>query len=122
MDFKVGNTYLEVKTPLTEIQVKYGKNVKTIKQSPFSSTSRMQKHVNELAESLKEHERAIFLEVLQYKVTQPKQRLHSTHYEEVKATVEEALTKGVEFYKIELDFKPDGVSIHKIYRTIFNEK
>ena len=122
LDFKVGNTYLEVKTPLTEIQVKYGKNVKTIKQSPFSSTSRMQKHVNELAESLKEHERAIFLEVLQYKVTQPKQRLHSIHYEEVKATVEEALTKGVEFYKIELDFKPDGVSIHKIYRTIFNEK
>lgn len=64
LDFKVGNTYLEVKTPLTEIQVKYGKNVKTIKQSPFSSTSRMQKHVNELAESLKEHERAILLEVL----------------------------------------------------------
>ncbi len=122
LDFKVGNTYLEVKTPLTEIQVKYGKNVKTIKQSPFSSTSRMQKHVNELAESLKKHERAIFLEVLQYKVTQPKQRLHSTHHEEVKATVEEALTKGVEFYKIELDFKPDGVSIHKIYKTIFDEK
>ena len=119
LDFKVGDTYLEVKTPLTEIQVKYGKNIKTIKQAPFSSTSRMQKHVNELAESLKEKERAIFLEVLQYKVTEPKERLHSTHYEEVKATIEEALKKGVEFYKIELDFKPDGVSLHKVYKTVF---
>lgn len=26
LDFKVGNTYLEVKTPLTTINVKYGKN------------------------------------------------------------------------------------------------
>ena len=79
----------------------------------------MQKHVNELAGSLKEHERAIFLEVLQYKVTEPKERLHSTHYEEVKETIEDALTKGVEFYKIELDFKPDGVSLHKAYKTEF---
>lgn len=78
----------------------------------------LQKHVNELAESLKENERAIFLKVLQYKVTEPKERLHSTHYEEVKATIEEALKKGVEFYKIELDFKPDGVSLHKVYKTV----
>lgn len=119
LDFKVGDTYLEVKTPLTEIQVKYGKNIKTIKQTPFSSTDRMVKHVNELASSLKENERAIFLEVLQYKITEPKQRLHSTHYEEVSNTIKEALNKGVEFYKIELDFKPSGVSIHKIYKTEF---
>ena len=111
--------YLEAKTPLNEIQVKYGKNIKIIRQAPFSSTSRMQKLVNELSESLKEHERAIFLEVLQYKVTEPKERLHSTHYEEVKATIEEAVTKGVEFYKIELDFKSDGVSLYKIYKTVF---
>ena len=119
LDFKVGNTYLEVKTPLTEIQVKYGKNIKTHPQIPFSSTERMQKHVNELAESLKDNERAIFLEVLQYRITEPKERLHSTHYEEVKKTVEDAYKKGVEFYKIELDFKPDKVSLYKINKTEF---
>ena len=119
LDFKIGNTYLEVKTPLTEIQVKYGTNIKTHPQTPFSSTGRMQKHVNELAESLKENERAIFLEVLQYRITEPKERLHSTHYEEVKKTVEDAYNKGVEFYKIELDFKPNNVSLYRISKTEF---
>ena len=117
VDFKVGDTYLEVKTPLTEIQVKYGKNVKTHPQTPFSSTGRMQKHVAELAASLKSHERAILLEVLQYRITEPKERLRSTHYEEVKKTVEEAVNKGVEFYRLEFDFKPDGISLYRVCKS-----
>ena len=119
LDFKVGNTYLEVKTPLTEIQVKYGSQIKTHPQTPFSSTERMQKHVKELADSLKDNERAIFLEVLQYRITETKERLHSTHYEEVKRTVEDAYKKGVEFYRIELDFRPAGIRLHKIEKTVF---
>lgn len=119
LDFKVGDTYLEVKTPLTEIQVKYGENVKTHKQTPFSSTSRMQRHVSELAESLKDHERAVFLEVLQYRITEEKERLRSTHYEEVGKAVKDAYEKGVAFYRIELDFKPNGVTLHRITKTVF---
>ena len=52
LDFLVGDTYLEVKTPLTTINVAYGKNIKTLPPKPFSSTQRMVKHVNELAASL----------------------------------------------------------------------
>ena len=55
LDFKVGDTYLEVKTPLTTINVKYGKNIKTLPPKPFSSTDRMVKHLKELAGSLQDH-------------------------------------------------------------------
>lgn len=119
LDFKIGNTYLEVKTPLTTINVKYGKNIKTLPQKPFSSTERMVKHVNELASSLHEHERAVFLQVFQYRITERKERLRSTNYEAVFKTVQTAIKKGVEFYEIQLDFKPDGVSLYKIEKSKF---
>ena len=72
LDFKVGDTYLEVKTPLTTINVKYGERIRTMSQKPFSSTERMVKHVNELMNSLNEHERAVFLQVYQYRITERK--------------------------------------------------
>ena len=52
LDFLVGNTYLEVKTPLTTLNVKYGNNIKTKPATPFSATDRFTKHINELARSL----------------------------------------------------------------------
>lgn len=117
LDFKVGDTYLEVKTPLTTINVKYGDNIKVLPQKPFSSTDRMVKHVNELASSLSSHERAIFLQVFQYRITQRKERLHSTHYQEVSKTIHDARNKGVEFWEIQMEFKPEGVTLYKVERS-----
>ena len=119
LDFKIGDTYLEVKTPLTTINVKYGLAIKTLPPKPFSSTARMQKHIAELATSLQEHERAIFLQVYQYRITEKKERLHSTHYEEVSQAVNTALDRGVEFYEIQLDFQPEGVKLHKVEKSVF---
>ena len=117
LDFMVGDTYLEVKTPLTTINVKYGESIKTLPPKPFSSTDRMVKHVNELAGSLLEHERAIFLQVYQYRITERKERLRSTHYEEVKHTMQDAKDRGVEFWEIQMDFRPEGVSLYKVERS-----
>ena len=72
LDFKVGNIYIEVKTPLMMVSVKYSKNIKTCPKSPSSSTERFSKHIKELAESLKKEERAILLIVNQYRVTEKK--------------------------------------------------
>ena len=117
LDFKVGDTYLEVKTPLTTINVKYGETIKTLPPKPFSSTDRMVKHVNELAGSLSEHERAIFLQVYQYRITERKERLRSTHYEEVSETIHRAAEQGVEFWEIQMDFRPEGVSLYNVERS-----
>lgn len=117
LDFKVGNTYLEVKTPLTTINVKYGKNIRTLPPKPFSSTDRMVKHVRELEESLQDHERAVFLQVFQYRITERKERLHSTHYEEVSRVIAEASGRGVEFWEVQMDFRPEGVTLYKVERS-----
>ncbi len=117
LDFKVGDTYLEVKTPLTTINVKYGQHVKTLPPKPFSSTDRMVKHVNELAGSLDAHEKAVFLQVFQYRITERKKRLRSTHYEEVSRTISAAAEKGVEFWEVQMDFRPEGVYLYSAARS-----
>ena len=108
---------MEVKTPLTTINVKYGKNIKTLPPKPFSSTDRMVKHLKELAESLKDHEKAVFLQVFQYRITEKKERLRSTHYEEVSQTFRDAAKAGVEFWEIQVDFRPEGVTLYRVMRS-----
>lgn len=117
LDFKVGDVYLEVKTPLTTINVKYGQNIKTLPPKPFSSTDRMVKHLKELAGSLEYHEKAVFLQVFQYRMTDKKERLRSTHYEEVAQTFIEASEAGVEFWEIQMDFRPEGVTLYSVMRN-----
>ena len=84
---------------------------------PISSTDRMVKHLNELAESLEDHEKAVFLQVFQYRITEKKERLRSTHYEEVSQTFRNAAKAGVEFWEIQLDFRPEGVALYKVTRS-----
>ena len=117
LDFKIGDIYLEVKTPLTTINVKYGKDIRTLPPKPFSSTHRMVKHLRELAGSLKDHEKAVFLQVFQYRITERKARLRSTHYEEVSQTFREASEAGVEFWEIQMDFRPEGVTLYSVNRS-----
>lgn len=120
LDFLIGDTYLEVKTPLNTLQVKYGSTIKTKPVAPFSSTDRFVKHINELAGSLKDHERAVMLTVHQYEITEPKQRIRSTHYEEVSAAVCAAIEKGVQSYEITMRFEKDGVSLLSCKNTTSN--
>ena len=117
LDFKVGDTYLEVKTPLTTINVKYGKDIKTLPPKPFSSTDRMVKHLKELAGSLEDHEKAVFLQVFQYRITEKKERQRSTHYEEVSETFKAASEAGVEFWEVQMDFRPEGVTLYSVTRS-----
>ena len=78
----------------------------------------MVKHLNELAGSLKDHEKAVFLQVFQYRITEKKERLRSTHYEEVSQTFRNAAKAGVEFWEIQLDFRPEGVALYKVTRSV----
>ena len=75
----------------------------------------MVKHLNELAGSLKDHEKAVFLQVFQYRITEKKERLRSTHYEEVSQTFRNAAKAGVEFWEIQLDFRPEGANTMKLW-------
>lgn len=117
LDFLIGNTYLEVKTPLTTLQIKYGSNIKTKPITPFSSTERFTKHIKDLTDSLNDHERAILLTVYQYEITEPKERQRSTHYEEVSTIMNNAVKKGVQTFEISMRFEPDGVELIDVKET-----
>lgn len=115
LDFLVGNTYLEVKTPLQHLQVDIPAWVKTKKVTPFSSTGRMQRHISELAASLQEHERAILLVVFVYDNPGFQIIERSTNYDEVKATVEASVSRGVETWQANFEITPTGVDLKKYY-------
>ncbi len=117
LDFKVGNIYIEVKTPLITINVKYGKNIKTKKTKPSSSTERLAKHMKDLAQSLKKEERAILLIVNQYRITENKPFEKSTNYKKMKKIITDSINSGVEIWNLELNFTPEGVSIHELKET-----
>ena len=77
----------------------------------------MAKHVKDLANSLQDEERAIVLIVNQYRCTENKSFHKDIHFKKMKKIVEDSINKGVEFWNLELNFTPEGVSIHKLKET-----
>lgn len=41
----------------------------------------------------------------------------STHYEEVSQTFRDAAKAGVEFWEIQMDFRPEGVTLYRVERS-----
>ena len=50
-------------------------------------------------------------------VTEKKERLRSTHYEEVSQTFRDAAKAGVEFWEIQMDFRPEGVTLYSVNQS-----
>jgi sugar fermentation stimulation protein A len=115
LDFLVGSTYLEVKTPLQHLQVDVPEWVKTKKAAPFSSTGRMSKHFEELGRSLAEHERAILLVCFVYDNPGFKIVEHSTNYDQVKELVDRNVARGVETWQANFEITPLGVELKKYF-------
>lgn len=116
LDFLVGNTYLEVKTPLQSLQVSIPPWVKTKKAAPFSSTDRFVRHITQLADSLQSHQRAILLTNFIYDNPGFEVIDHSTHYETVKAAVGAAQARGVEIWQSNFKLTPECVMLEKYFR------
>ncbi|MBQ8179957.1 MAG: DNA/RNA nuclease SfsA [Candidatus Methanomethylophilaceae archaeon] len=109
LDFAVGDTYIEVKTPLQVIQADIPPHVRTLPSRPFSSTDRMVRHLRELADNLDGNGRAVMLLVFIYdnpgfRVVEP-----STNHGEVSAAVAECVSRGVEIWQANLRMHPGGV-------------
>lgn len=116
LDFLVGNTYLEVKTPLQHLQIDIPSYVKTKKVTPFSSTDRMVKHITELAGSLQSHQRAILLTVFLYDNPGFQVIERSTNYEVVKKAVNQSVSLGVEIWQANFKITPQTVTLERYFR------
>ena len=116
LDFLVGNTYLEVKTPLQFLQIDIPPYVKRKNSSPFSSVDRLVKHVKDLTQSLQTHQRAILLLCFLYdnpgfRVAQP-----STRYKDVSDLVYDCLQRGLEMWQANFLVMPEAVLLGKYFR------
>ena len=71
----------------------------------------------ELGNSLEGHQRAILLTCFIYDNPGFKVVERSTHYEEVKATVEKSKSLGVEIWQVNFEIQPDGIRLQKYFRN-----
>ncbi len=119
LDFLVGNTYIEVKTPLQSIQLPYPKHINIKKIGKFSSTERFIKHINELAGSIANNKGAILLVCFIYDNPGFEVEVRSTNSDFVESEVQKVISKGIEIWQINFSISPDGVKLLK-YLNITN--
>ncbi|MCI8468564.1 MAG: DNA/RNA nuclease SfsA [Eggerthellaceae bacterium] len=114
MDFRVDGLYLEVKTPLVQIQTDVPGYVPRLPEVPFSSTERSLRHLRELAGALVPGGRAVVLYCLYYD-NDGFRFYHGTTYDEVLATVDECRAAGVELWQADFRVTPAGVALRRYY-------
>lgn len=115
LDFLVNDAlYLEVKTPLVQIEATVPTWVPRLPETPFNSTERALRHLRELAASLERNARAVILYCLYYD-NDGFHFYHGTTYEEVLATVDACRAAGVELWQADFHISPEGVALQRCY-------
>ncbi|WP_068499619.1 DNA/RNA nuclease SfsA [Paenibacillus kribbensis] len=120
LDFLAGDTYLEVKTPLQNLILDYPPHIKRKKITPFNSTDRFIKHINELANSLENHQRAILLSCFIYSCSSYKVPLNAPNSDYIHEQVKRCIKKGVEIWQVNFTITKFGVSLERYYNTTNN--
>lgn len=115
IDFLVGETYIEVKTPL--ITLPAPNNAARIKRSRFDSFDRLIRHMGELRRSLASGRRAIIALCYLYDAEpfRPPQR-DSTN-SRILAAARAAEGAGVERWQVNLKLDRKGVSLIRYFRS-----
>lgn len=116
LDFRVGDIYIEVKTPLQHLQVDIPSYVKTKKITPFSSTERLVKHITTLKDSLQTHQRAILLTCFIYDNPGFQVIEKSTNFETVQKAMNDCITAGVERWQVNFEITPTALYLKKYYK------
>lgn len=113
LDFLVGNTYIEVKTPL--ITLPCSENVTYKKEVEFNSFKRFIKHITELAASLKQNDRAILLNCFMYDNPRFQIPPRTGHSGPIIEAVRKSVHSGVEIWQINIAVEPRGVNLIKCF-------
>jgi len=113
IDFKVGNTFLEVKTPLITLEPRGGP---AVGHGRFDSFDRLIKHFSELSAYLKGGGRAIVALCYLYDAPPfsrpPRDRFNSR----IVDAAESASDRGVESWQINMMIDESGVSLLKYFK------
>lgn len=115
LDFLINDDlYLEVKTPLVQIQTDIPPYVPRLPEKPFNSTERAMRHLRELASSLADHDRAVILYCLYY-ANDGFRYYHGTTYDEVMRTVQACHDAGVELWQADFQLTPECITLERYH-------
>jgi len=117
IDFLVNQTYIEVKTPLLQLQVEIKDHIGTRKVSEFNSFDRFIRHIGELTESLKENERAILLSCFIYDnpgYTGSKKGKYTNY---IRESIQTSIREGIETWQVNFKITPTEVSLIRYFET-----
>jgi sugar fermentation stimulation protein A len=115
LDFLVGTTYLEVKTPLVEINVPMGEHIVKKQGTEFHSFERFVRHMQELAESLHGGTKAILLVCFLY--DNPRFSPPGRHRQSgaVREAVLSSIKRGVEVWQVNFKIDQTGVELLRYF-------
>ena len=123
LDFLVNNDcYMEVKSPLHNLNIKIPSYIQTRKKNILYAGNRLVKHMLELGESLKKSQRAIMLITFQYKSeTFGKKEKRETvqNYKKIEDAVDKIKKLGVESWQVNLSIDKKGVSFLDHFKIEF---
>ncbi|MDR0887799.1 MAG: DNA/RNA nuclease SfsA [Candidatus Methanoplasma sp.] len=117
LDFLVGDTYIEVKTPLTTLQVEIKEHISTKPVTEFNSFERFVKHINELADSLQQHQRAILMSCFIYDNPRFRPGDKSKSSEFIRGQVQSCIGRGIEVWQVNFRITPTGVSLIRYFNS-----
>lgn len=103
IDFKVNDTYIEVKTMVAEYYGKASKQLRALMKPQEPSVERMQKHIRELINAVNDHKsKAIMLTVFQYDAPKFEPPVDNPKYAEFVEDLKIAKARGVRQVRMNL--------------------
>lgn len=115
IDFKVDDTYIEVKTMIAEYYGKASKQLRALMKPQEPSVERMQKHIRELINAVNTHEsKAIMLTVFQYDAPKFEPPVNNPKYAEFVEDLKIAKASGVRQFRMNLRITDKHVELLSI--------
>lgn len=115
IDFKVNDTYIEVKTMVAEYYGKASKQLRALMKPQEPSVERMQKHIRELTHEVNAHEsKAIMLTVFQYDAPKFEPPVDNPKYTEFVEDLQAAKASGVRQVRMNLRITDKHVELLSI--------
>lgn len=115
IDFKVDDTYIEVKTMVAEYYGKASKQLRALMKPQEPSVERMQKHIRELTHEVNTHEsKAIMLTVFQYDAPKFEPPVDNPKYAEFINDLRAAKASGVRQVRMNLRITDKHVELLSI--------
>ena len=115
IDFKVDDTYIEVKTMVAEYYGKASKQLRALMKPQEPSVERMQKHIRELTHEVDAHKsKAIILTVFQYDAPKFEPPVDNPKYKDFVEDLKIAKASGVRQFQINLQITDKHVELLSI--------